>query len=100
MRPEVVLFGEVLPESKLLTLYEQLETGFDIVFSIGTTSVFPYIAEPVRMAKRIGRPTVEINPGHSEVSYLVDLKLPLGAAEALDAIWRAYLDKSDRTQRQ
>ena len=61
-----------------------------MVFTIGTTSVFPYIAEPVLMAARSGRPTVEINPGTSEVSHLVDVKLAMGAAEALDAIWRRY----------
>jgi len=36
------------------------------------------------------RPTVEINPGVSEVSDLVDVKLNMRAAPALDAIWQAY----------
>jgi len=49
--------------------------------------VFPYIAEPVHQASRLGVPTVEINPGVSHVSHLVDVKLTLGAAAALDAIW-------------
>jgi NAD-dependent deacetylase len=90
VRPDVVLFGELLPADKLEALFDELGTGFDLVFSVGTTSVFPYIAEPVRIAVRDGRPTVEINPGPSEVSGLVDLKLPLGAALALDAIWSRY----------
>jgi len=59
----VVLFGEMLPMHAVNRLYEELEQGFDLVFSIGTTSVFPYIAGPVMEAKRIGIPTVEINPG-------------------------------------
>jgi NAD-dependent deacetylase len=83
-----VLFGETLPEAKLERLYRELDAGFDMVFSVGTTSVFPYISQPVLQAKRRGRPTVEINPGETRVSDLVDVKLSLGAAVALDAIWQ------------
>jgi len=90
LRPDVVLFGEVLPAEKVEQLYRELAAGFDAVFTVGTTSVFPYIAEPVREAVRQGVPTVEINPGVSEVSHLVDVKLALGAATALDAIWERY----------
>jgi NAD-dependent deacetylase len=90
LRPDVVLFGEMLPPEKVERLYDELSQGFDCVFSIGTTSVFPYIAEPVLAASRAGVPTVEINPGTSEVSHLVDVRLPMRAAMALDAIWRRY----------
>lgn len=90
LRPDVVLFGEMLPQDKVALLYEELETGFDLVFTIGTTSVFPYIAEPVRRARRGGIPTVEINPGRSEVSHGVDIRLPLRAAVALEQIWNRY----------
>ena len=90
LRPDVVLFGETLPWEKLSRLYQELDAGFDVVFSVGTTSVFPYIAEPVIMAHSLGWATVEINPGKSKVSSLVDIRLFLGAAEALDAIWRRY----------
>jgi NAD-dependent deacetylase len=88
LRPDVVLFGEQLPSQVLDKFYEEMDRGFDVVFSIGTTSVFPYIAGPVQMAARRGWFTVEINPGESAVSHLVDVRLPLGAAVALDAIWR------------
>ena len=60
----------------------------DAITSVGTTSVFPYITEPVLQTKRAGRPTVEINPGQTEISELVDFRLELGAAEALAALWR------------
>lgn len=83
MRPEVVLFGESLPQEALARFYEAFEEGFDLVFSIGTTSVFPYIAQPVLWAARAGIPTVEINPGRTVVSSEVDYQLPLGAADAL-----------------
>ena len=87
IRPEVVLFGEMLPYDKSQVLYHQLHQGFDIYFSIGTTSVFPYIQQPILDAKAHGRPTIEINPTDTEVSDAVDIKLNMRAAEALDAIY-------------
>jgi NAD-dependent deacetylase len=90
VRPDVVLFGELLPIEKCQTLRQQLNKGFDIVFSVGTTSVFPYIAEPVCQAKLAGRCTVEINPAQTEVSHLVDYKIAAGAAETLEKLWKMY----------
>ena len=90
MRPNVVLFGEMLPVDKSIRLREELERGFDIVFSIGTSSLFPYISEPLIMAAKSGTATVEINPGESEISDIVDVKLTMRAAEALDRIWAGF----------
>jgi NAD-dependent deacetylase len=87
VRPDVVLFGELLPFHKVGLMERELSTGFDVVFSIGTTSVFPYIAGPVADAKRRGKPTVEINPADTAVSHLVDIRLRLGSAVACHAIW-------------
>ncbi|NQT89771.1 MAG: NAD-dependent protein deacylase [Candidatus Omnitrophica bacterium] len=89
-RPDVVFFGEMLPEDKLALLMRELDRGFDIYFSIGTTSVFPYIRHPMAVAEHLRRPTVEINPGETEISGWVEIKLPMGAAEALDGVWREY----------
>ena len=88
MRPEVVLFGEALPERALERLESVLEQGVDVVVSIGTTSVFPYIAGPVVWAARQGVPTVEINPDDTTVSGVVDHRLRMCAAEALPELWR------------
>jgi NAD-dependent deacetylase len=94
LRPEVVLFGEMLPAEKLLRLERAWERGFDLVFSVGTTSVFPYIARPVIEAKRRGIPTVEINPGRTSVSDQVELKITGRAAATLEQIWSHYHGKS------
>ena len=51
LRPAVVLFGEELPETKMARLWSEVQAGFDMVFSIGTTSLFPYIAAPVLKAR-------------------------------------------------
>jgi NAD-dependent deacetylase len=91
LRPDVVLFGEMLPLKKLALLSEITEEPFDIVFSVGTSSLFPYIMQPVFVAKMQGIPTVEINPEQTTVSSIVDIKLAAKAAESLDAIWSNFL---------
>ena len=90
VRPRVVLFGEVLPSHAIQQLYAELDRGFDLVFSVGTTSVFPYIAGPVVQASQMGIPTVEINPTDTNVTRFVDYKLVSGAAASLRAIQAAY----------
>ncbi len=88
IRPRVVLFGEMLPSVAIAELERELRAGFDAVVSVGTTSAFPYIAAPVMMAKQAGMPTVEINPGDTEVSEVVDLRIRSGAAATFDALAR------------
>ena len=88
IRPRVVLFGEILPEDALERLYAVMVQGVDLVLSIGTTSVFPYIAAPVLQAARAGLPTVEINPGTTEVSHLVRYRIRERAAVVLPELAR------------
>jgi NAD-dependent deacetylase len=86
LRPKVVLFGEALPEAAMDRFLDALDVGFDMVFTIGTSGVFPYIAEPVFWAAEAGIPTIEINPVRTRLSSSVDHYLPMGAAEAMQAI--------------
>jgi len=91
VRPDVVFFGEELSQDKVKALQEEeIYRGFDIYFSVGTTSIFPYIKGPIVHARSLGKPTVEINPDQTGVSDIVDIKIPLGAVEALDNIWNRY----------
>ncbi|MBL6751269.1 MAG: NAD-dependent protein deacylase [Nevskia sp.] len=86
VRPRVVLFGEALPQREVMRLYQAMAEGVDAVLSIGTTSVFPYIAEPVLTAADKGLITAEINPGESEVSDVVGFRIRERAAAALAAL--------------
>ena len=83
VRPHVVLFGEMLPMRAVTQLYETINDGLDAVISIGTTSVFPYIAEPVLRAARTNATTIEINPSDTEVSDIVRYRLRDRAATVL-----------------
>jgi NAD-dependent deacetylase len=90
LRPNVVLFGEPLPPPQVTVYQSEMIKRFDLVLSVGTTSRFPYISAPILDAYHFRKPCVEINPGGTDVSEFVTVKLPLGAASALDAIWREY----------
>jgi NAD-dependent deacetylase len=93
LRPDVVLFGEMLPEAGVRELKYQVREGFDVVFTIGTTSVFPYVSYPVETARERDKPTVEINRSTTRLSAMVRYRLEMGAAEALDAIWSRYKER-------
>jgi len=86
LRPQVVLFGEMLP-SGAVTRYERaLADGFDTILVIGTTAVFPYIAAPVREAWQRGMMTIEVNPTSTEVSRFCAVTVRDNAAPALAAL--------------
>ncbi|MDR1854441.1 MAG: NAD-dependent deacylase [Azoarcus sp.] len=87
VRPDVVLFGEMLPQAALRQLSRVMEDEPDIVFSVGTTSVFPYIAHPVWWARQNGVAAIEINPGETGVSDICTHRLKMGAAAALGELW-------------
>ena len=90
LRPGAVLFGEALPTEPL----RRLEAGFlrrtpDLTVVVGTTALFPYIVEPVRLAREQGRLTVEINPEATALSDVVTYSLRARAGEALEALLSA-----------
>jgi NAD-dependent deacetylase len=97
LRPNVVLFGELLPTEKVEQLFRELRTGFDAVFSVGTSSVFEYVSSPIKLAKHAGRPTVEINPDTTGVSHLVDIRIPLRASIALQAMWQRFTASANQS---
>jgi NAD-dependent protein deacetylase/lipoamidase len=87
LRPDVVLFGELLSPQKMQRLSMEFEKGFDAVFTIGTTSVFPYIAQPVVQAFFADIPTVEINPTQTDVSEYTRVKIEEKAVTTMNSIW-------------
>jgi len=76
LRPDAVLFGEMLPKRKVF----QMEQAFyreppDLILVVGTSALFPYIADPVLVAARAGRLTVEVNPEATSLSNVVRFSL-------------------------
>ena len=91
IRPQIVLFEEELPYDKFSRLWYEFGAGFDLIFSIGTSSMFEYIVEPVLVGRQMGMTTVEINPETTPISSEVDIKIGAGAATVLASIWERYL---------
>lgn len=92
-RPDVILFEEQLPTDALETLYRESQQLFDLVISIGTSSYFPYIMQPVMLAHQLGIPTIEINPGETSLSDLVDVHLKERASIVLNDVWNRFLNQ-------
>ena len=68
-------------------MYRELETGFDVIVSVGTSGLFPYIRDPFADRNRNQSVAIEINPDATTITPLVDYHLPMRAAEAMNAIW-------------
>ncbi len=87
LRPDVVLFGEMLPHEPLHRLHDDfLVTPPDLVLVAGTSALFPYIVEPVLRARAAGKLTVEINPEPTLLSEHVAHSLRGPAEELLPAL--------------
>lgn len=87
LRPDAVLFGEMLPEKELHLMHKKAVVGRDIIFIIGTTAVFPYISQPILAARSLQIPTVEINPTDTFISHSVDYAIRETASNAMSRIW-------------
>ncbi|MCB9076594.1 MAG: NAD-dependent protein deacylase [Anaerolineaceae bacterium] len=93
IRPDVVLFGEQLPDGAVSAMMGLAFQPIDLVIAIGTSSSFPYILKPLIDARYRGAPTVEINPADTHVSDIVTYRLKLRAAEAMEKIWRYFAEQ-------
>lgn len=85
-RPDVVLFGEALPRGALARYSAFVEAEPDAVVSVGTTSGFAYVYQPVVEAAARGAWTVEIDPGETALSSVVGLRVRGRAGEVLAAV--------------
>lgn len=85
IRPDVVWFGEMLPEGVFEKSMEAAMRS-DIFFSVGTSAVvYPAAGLPLT-AKRAGAYVVEINTDTTEISHQVDECLVGKAGEILPLI--------------
>jgi NAD-dependent deacetylase len=76
LRPNAVLFGELLPSEKIQRIHDEFHHHRpDLVLVAGTTAMFPYISQPVEIARDAGKLTVEINPEPTLLSDRVDFSL-------------------------
>ena len=87
LKPDVVLFGDLLPVQPVARMREAFyETVADLIIVVGTSAMFPYISDPVLIARDRGKLTIEINPEPSPLSKVVDFWLRGPAGHVLPMI--------------
>jgi NAD-dependent deacetylase len=96
LRPDMPLFGEALPADPFTRLQAELDIGFDIVFSIGVSTMFPYLARPLLLAKQEGIPTVEITQLQTDVTEVVDFAFKATPTKVLSLIWDVFAQLQSR----
>ncbi|MEN8242778.1 MAG: NAD-dependent deacylase [Chloroflexota bacterium] len=85
LRPDVVWFGEGLPEGVLDQAVEAA-VGADVFLSVGTSSVVQPAASLPLYARQAGALVVEINPESTPLSQLAEMVIPHPSGEALPAL--------------
>lgn len=89
IRPDVVWFGESLPFDAVQEA-ERLAASSDIMFSVGTSAVVYPAAGLPRTAKGHSSFLIEINPEHTDLSYIADETIREKSGVALPALLREY----------
>lgn len=87
IRPDVVWFGEQLPEETLHGAYQAAE-ACDVFFSIGTSALVQPAGSLPLIALGHDALVVEINTEHTQISDSVHLSLEAKAGEVLPLILR------------
>lgn len=88
LRPNVVWFGEALPEAALRAAFSFVPEC-DVFLTVGTSSVVYPAAGFVDIAERSGAFTVEINKDTTPASAKVNVTIRASSSEALPAIVKA-----------
>jgi NAD-dependent deacetylase len=78
IRPDVVWFGELLPE-KVIREAQELSAAAEIFFSVGTSSTVEPAASLPYLAKGNGAYLVEINPERTPLSDIAEESIQIGA---------------------
>ena len=85
IRPDVVWFGEMLPQDAIRHAFEVSERC-DLFFSVGTSAVVHPAASLPSIAKRSGAFVAEVNVSPTEISHLVDETLLGKSGEILPTL--------------
>ncbi len=82
VRPDVVWFGEMLPEADLRRAMQIAVTN-DVMLVVGTSGLVTPAATLPTYAKQAGRPIIEVNPDYSMITRIADVKLEGPSGEML-----------------
>ncbi|MBP7698163.1 MAG: NAD-dependent deacylase [candidate division Zixibacteria bacterium] len=89
IRPDVVWFGEMLPEAVIERAFAESARA-DVFFSVGTSAIVqPAALLPVE-AKHGGAALIEVNPERTPLSHLADLHVSAASGEFLPRLVEAF----------
>lgn len=88
LRPDVVWFGETLPEDALQAAFDAARSC-DLFFSVGTSSMVYPAAGFAHLASKHGAMLVEVNPQRTELSMFADVVLTGPSGQVLPEVVRA-----------
>lgn len=91
VRPDVVWFGEMLPEYELHAAQTASEQC-DVMLIVGTSGLVTPAATLPSVAKHAGAKLIEVNPDTSAITRIADVKLDGASGEMLPRVVEA-LDK-------
>jgi NAD-dependent deacetylase len=86
MRPNVVLFGEMLPMNAIRSA--QTKAGkCDVCLVVGTSALVYPANELPHTARSAGAAVIEVNPEETALTPFCDISIRSSAAEALSRIF-------------
>ncbi len=91
IRPDVVWFGELLPERAVQRAYAALETC-DVMVVVGTSGIVYPVAGFPGVARRCGARVIEVNPEETPITPLADVFVEGRAGEALPLLVDAFAE--------
>lgn len=91
IRPDVVWFGELLPEEAVQRAYEALE-NCDVMLVVGTSGIVYPVAGFPGVARRAGARIIEINPEETPITPLADVFLEGKAGDVLPRLAGEFVE--------
>ncbi|MBW2525577.1 MAG: NAD-dependent deacylase [Deltaproteobacteria bacterium] len=92
LKPDVVLFGEAIPE-RAFAGSQELTATCAVLLVVGTSATVMPCALIPRLAMRVGAMVVEVNVENTELSPICDVTLRGDAAETLPALVESVRSK-------
>jgi NAD-dependent deacetylase len=85
VRPDVVLYGELLPQYDLNRANE-LSEQCDVMLVVGTSGLVSPADSLPKMARKAFASIIEVNPNYSMITRIADLKLEAAAGVILPEV--------------
>lgn len=86
MRPNVVLFGEMLDEDRISRAFEAASVC-DVCLVVGTSAVVYPAAQIPMIAKRSGAALIEVNPEATQLTSIADISIRGAAGDIVPHIF-------------